>query len=778
MRRNKIFIIVLASCIIAQSWFAFIALKSPYLGIAVEQNKAHEWVVRSFDKASEAQKLNIRVGDVVRAIDGKDPNEHTSVMKWRYIEQADTVLFERHGERISVNMKDVPRNALFNLVPIVAEIVCFFLALLLYMKAGHSVSAKYLSLVFLNGAVAFMSNGASIRGDALGKLCIATAVTLVPTLFLHFLIVFFRDRGSIKLNARFLKYLYAVPAAYALIKSFFFLDGAYAYSAYRIASKTDTAFFIAGILIIFFLLSHLLIKYRKEQSYASKLVRIVWISLFISFSPMILFSFLPLLLTGKLIISSAYTSWFILFFPVSFAYLMMTKQLYDIDIVMRRIMLTTLVSVVPSAMIIGLIALSFPGEASAERLLLLYIFIVSITSFVLYSLEYFTTKLEPVIFPRKHHLNQALKKISKTLGSISSFRDLKDIVLVDLVGILQVYGGVIAFKYKENIELINAGEIDLEEVEKLVAEGRLDHPSFTCFEINRHEEYTSFLIMTKKKTSTMLGMEEIQWLNLIISYLAVSLENLYLIRKLTVRMQELAANMPSDEKAANEFVWFRKMMFELQEKERIRIANDLHDTTMQDLFFLKRRISTVMKRYAMTKEDTEQMDGMIEYVEIINTNLRQSCFELHPHLLQEVGLIRTVRKVVDQEALLCPFELEFRAEGADGIELRDMETKRHVFRMIQELINNAKKHSQATKVSIKLSSMKGGFRLMYEDDGVGFDTDRVVVRDIGASGIGMEQLKSRVLYLNGELELDTGVGRGVRYTITLPMNGMDGGLTA
>jgi two-component system sensor histidine kinase ComP len=242
-------------------------------------------------------------------------------------------------------------------------------------------------------------------------------------------------------------------------------------------------------------------------------------------------------------------------------------------------------------------------------------------------------------------------------------------------------------------------------------------------------------------------------------------------------MQELAANMPN-EQSSNEIVWFRKLMFELQEKERTRIANDLHDTTMQDLFFLKRRIASLMSRYALSKEDTEQMNGLIEYVEIINTNLRQSCFELHPHLLQEVGLIRTIHKVIDQEALLCSFELEFDADGAEEIELRDMETKRHVFRMVQELINNAKKHSQASIVSIRLTKVEGGFCLMYEDDGVGFDTERVVRRDIGGSGIGMEQLRSRVLYLNGLFELDTGVGRGVKYTITLPMKGIDGGLTA
>ncbi|MDB5052961.1 MAG: ATPase/histidine kinase/DNA gyrase domain protein, partial [Bacilli bacterium] len=258
---------------------------------------------------------------------------------------------------------------------------------------------------------------------------------------------------------------------------------------------------------------------------------------------------------------------------------------------------------------------------------------------------------------------------------------------------------------------------------------------------------------------------------LIISYLAVSLENLYLIRRLTLKLHELAAQIP-DEKVAQDFVWFRKLMFDLQEKERLRIAMDLHDTTMQDLFFLKGRISSFLRNHALTEEENEKLASIFDYIEIINSNLRHSCFELHPHLLQEVGLIETIQQVIEQEEIGCPFEIEFLAGEASAIEVSSLETKRHLFRIFQELLNNAKKHSKASKVRIQLTFRRENFYFLYEDDGVGFDQKRRVTKEIGSSGNGIEQMKSRVIYMNGHIKLNSEKGHGVKIKITLPKEGL------
>ncbi|WP_409342656.1 sensor histidine kinase [Paenibacillus sp. MBLB4367] len=462
--------------------------------------------------------------------------------------------------------------------------------------------------------------------------------------------------------------------------------------------------------------------------------------------------------------------WFILFFPLSFAYLIMTKQLYDIDIVVRRIVFSVAIAIVPSLVITGIVKVLTLDDPNLtwDRFLFFFVAATVIMAFSIYSFEYFTTKLMPVLFPRKHMLQTSIKQIAKKLGFVSSFREIKDIVLVDIVQTLEVFGGAVVFKYKDMMEIISEGDIDTAKVEELVKAGTPDHPDFTCFEIIRHDEYTCYLIMTMKRTNTLLGAEELQWLNMIISYLAVSLENIYLIRELMMKLQQMASQL-QDEKVAKEFAWFRKLSFELQEKERQRIAADLHDSTMQDLFFLKRRLRSFVDKHGLTDEAVMQMNGFIEYIETINMTLRESCFELHPYLLKEIGLVQTVRKFVERESYSSSSGLHLQTGQEKRIEALPMETKKHLFRIVQELITNAKKHAEASSVRILLTASEEGLLLSYEDDGVGFDESRMKAKDIGSGGMGMDQIRSRIFHLNGRMKLATSPGNGLRIRIELPL---------
>ncbi|MNP40373.1 Sensor histidine kinase ComP [compost metagenome] len=101
--------------------------------------------------------------------------------------------------------------------------------------------------------------------------------------------------------------------------------------------------------------------------------------------------------------------------------------------------------------------------------------------------------------------------------------------------------------------------------------------------------------------------------------------------------------------------------------------------------------------------------------------------------------------------------------------MEPLATKRHLLRIIQELLNNAKKHSQASKVNFRLVTTAREFKLIYEDDGVGLKSLDTNFREIGGSGIGMEQMKGRVLLLQGSMELNNKPGSGVRISITIPM---------
>jgi two-component system sensor histidine kinase ComP len=85
------------------------------------------------------------------------------------------------------------------------------------------------------------------------------------------------------------------------------------------------------------------------------------------------------------------------------------------------------------------------------------------------------------------------------------------------------------------------------------------------------------------------------------------------------------------------------------------------------------------------------------------------------------------------------------------IEEQEMELKRNVFRMVQELLNNAKKYAGAANVRFSLSLEEGVMYLEYMDDGVGFDTAKPVVREIGSNGMGIRQMKTRIMAMGGQL---------------------------
>jgi two-component system sensor histidine kinase ComP len=767
---RKLFVkIVLIIFIGVQLWFAYIFFNFPSSGIFVKKQDSNQWVISGFEKQNIAKELGIKVGDLIISVNDEDPNGYFSVIKWRTIDQADSMIISREGKRYEVFPSKVPVFSPYDGLSLTGQIFCFFLAGVVYKKMSHSKSAIYLSLVFFTIGATFMSLLGSIRGDALGKHLIGTLVMLGPVVLMHFLIVFLKEKSNIHLPAKSLNYLYSVVAISFFIRITFYFKTEMVYPLVKYSSILILLFFIFGIFLNLLLLFRVYLKYRKEKTYAATLIKTIWVFLFISFSPLIFFSFIPQVISGYDLVDPFYMTWFILFFPLSFAYLMITKRLYDIDLILRRVIFMGVISIIPSVIFVGINRMFSPHDLTLGQMITEFILFDIILTGILYSLEYFSTKLEAIMFPRKHQLQAALKKIAKNLSTVSSFRQLRDIFLVDIVNSLQVFGGAIVLIYRDNVEIISEGDIDEAEVERLVLAEEWEHPLFSTIEISHQEEFTSYLVITQKKTKTLLGLEETQWLNLIITYLSVSLENVHLIRKLTVKLQQLAAQVP-DEHTAGDFIWFRKLMLELQENERVRIATDLHDTTMQDLFFLKDRLHILLEKYALSVEDKTQMVSVIDYIDVINANLRQSCFELHPYLLKEVGLVQTIEKLVRFERAVSPFEINFQAARISIIEERDLESKRHIFRMVQELINNAKKHSQASQINIKLRATSDRIYFEYEDDGIGFEMTRsVAATEIGSSGIGIEQMKSRILSLRGHFELETSKGKGLKFSAIFPL---------
>ncbi len=767
MKRTVFARLILLFFMTYQIWALILMFRYPLTGINLHQNAAQEWTISSFEAYSIASKLDFRIGDVINEVNGIAPDRHESVRLFKSIDQADTIRASRGDIAVDINLRSISSISAYDIVALLAEISSLLIAGLLAGKVKHSPSSFYLSGIFLNIAAIFMSLTTSVRGDPSGKLLIGTFIMFLPVIFYKFLHEYLVEKGTSGFPYHWGKWYCLLLAIPVLIQLFYILGLTGSVQLYEWVSNMILGVSILGISGDFVLLFYFYRKYKKDNQHIAVLIRIVFCSLFLSVSPIMLLSFLPRFLFGHEWLNSLQMSWFIFLFPLTFVYLLATRRLYDIDLITRRILFTVVIAIIPSLIFTGTAKLLFGEAANVERLAMAFFIQLIGISFVLYILENLTTRLEPALFPRKYRLHLALKSISRSLGTISTFQEMREIILKDIVDTLEVTGAAIMLLEEGKEELIAVGVAEHEHILRLIQEKKQEDAGYVCFAITRQEEYTAYLAVSPKRSGTMLGHEEMHWLQLILTYLAVSLENVQLIRKLDNKIQTLSSVVPKEEEAGN-LQWFRKLMFGLQEKERVRIAMDIHDSTMQDLFFLKRRLETVQDEHMLTAEGTKALGQAARYIDMINAGLRQSCFELHPYLLRDIGLVATLGKLLQMERAASDFRIDFSTTDIPPIEEVDMEVKQHVFRMVQELLNNAKKYSRASVVCISLQLHTGALKVEYADDGVGFEEKRPVVREIGSSGRGIEQMKSRVLSMNGSYGLSTSPGKGVTFWAQFP----------
>jgi two-component system sensor histidine kinase ComP len=767
MKRSFFVRVVLFILVAYQIWALFLIFRYPLIGINLQRDPAQQWIISSFEVPSIAPKVDLQIGDVIHEINGKSPDLHESVRLFKSIDQADSILASRGEVPVFVNLSTMSSISTYDIFSLLAEISSLLIAGLLVRKVKSSRSSFYLSGIFLNISVIFMSLITSVRGDPSGKLMIGTFIMFLPVIFYKFLHVYLIEKGTPGFPYQWGKWYCILIAVPVLIQLVYLTGLSGTAPLYGLVRNMILGISIAGIMGVFLVILYFYRKCKKDNQHIAMLVRTVFWSLFLSLSPITLLSFFPRFLFGHEWLSSLQMSWFIFLFPLTFVYLLATRRLYDIDLITRRILFTVVIAIIPSLLFTGTAKLLFGEAANGERLALAFFIQLIGISFVLYILENLTTRLEPALFPRKFRLQLALKSISRNLGTISTFQEMREIILKDIVDTLEVAGAAIMLLEEGKEELIAVGTAEQGHILRMIEEKKQEAAGYVCFAITRQEDYTAYLAVSPKRTGTMLGHEEMHWLQLILTYLAVSLENVQLIRKLDNKIQTLSSLVPKEEEAGN-LQWFRKLMFGLQEKERVRIAMDIHDSTMQDLFFLKRRLETVQEEHMLTPEGTKALGQAARYIDMINAGLRQSCFELHPYLLRDIGLVATLGKLLQMERAACEFRIDFNTTEIPPIEELDMEVKQHVFRMVQELLNNAKKYSRASIVCISLQLHTGALKVEYADNGVGFEERRPIVREIGSSGRGIEQMKSRVLSMNGSCELSTSPGKGMTFWARFP----------
>ena len=194
-----------------------------------------------------------------------------------------------------------------------------------------------------------------------------------------------------------------------------------------------------------------------------------------------------------------------------------------------------------------------------------------------------------------------------------------------------------------------------------------------------------------------------------------------------------------------------------EENERSRIASELHDGIGGSLSAIKLKLSKIAE-----EDENEKIEKVIKNVDVLYHDVRSISHNLITPQLKNSIFIEVINNLVNdiKEATSLEITLEYLEE--DKINLLSEEIQVTVYRIIQELLKNSIAHSNGTKIEINVTKFEHELNLVIEDNGAGFDTSKKKL------GIGLRNLEARTKALGGKLIIDSVIGRGSAFNITIP----------
>ena len=197
----------------------------------------------------------------------------------------------------------------------------------------------------------------------------------------------------------------------------------------------------------------------------------------------------------------------------------------------------------------------------------------------------------------------------------------------------------------------------------------------------------------------------------------------------------------------------------IQENERKRIANDLHDSLGPLLSAVKLNINSI----EIQPQDQLILESAGRSLDEIIGSMRQISYDLLPNTLQLKGLVEALRDFISHIGQKKGINIQLYV--VKDIHL-PKEKEIHIFRILQEIIHNTIKHANAKNMQIGLSEENSFLLILTKDDGNGFDMEKVKQL---SRGFGLKSVDSRCEILHGVLSVDSKPGAGTNYFIKIPL---------
>lgn len=710
--------------IILGIYFLSIAIQTPFVNIALNEVNG-QFVIDEPYYPKWAQQHNIEKGDILIRIDQQPPASISSVQKFRYVNVAkELTIIKADGttHTITITHRDLPEQLLsFIIFPMLYFVLSICVTLYLGRKNKSNFLTTLLILFLLAVSLAFISSIASSRGNSVGILVIGFLIILCLTILIHFLQQYF-NYLQIKWPFIEARLLYIFPLLIFISDAIYVL-----YPNIRLVTPN----MVLGLFCVFILciICILLVSYLQTRS---PKIRLIAISLIIPFMPFLLLFVVPKILGRPVILSGEFSSLFLLLIPFSFIFIQVNERLLDIEYQLSRFRYYSALAFSISFILTIGISLLLNELESITKIIGIFIllFIGILAGF--YIKEHLDFKHRKIIFSSNgdyvHNLYGAVNRISNAKNQ----QDLEVRFMHEVANKL----GTTAF----TIETIT-DDLPLSRGEMVI--------EYKVIQLVLHDTADEKIVLT---ISSSLQKKELLWLELLSLYFSMFVDNLKLIEDLVEEIHHMKVA------SHTQLPWLDKLLWNIIEKEKTILAQELHDTILQEQLHLARELDVLASHPIIKKERVLKIR---EQLLDASQDLREYCENLSPPLLDTFGLQVAIKKLIQKVKIRANFLLDAQIER---VNFQDVTLHLVVYRLVQELLNNAIKHSNATEVTLHLRAIDHGFALQYTDDGIGCDVEEMMS---STTSMGINGIRERVRAFSGDMNITSKPHEGMYINIQI-----------
>ncbi|MFC3799376.1 PAS domain S-box protein [Cohnella sp. GCM10012308] len=254
-----------------------------------------------------------------------------------------------------------------------------------------------------------------------------------------------------------------------------------------------------------------------------------------------------------------------------------------------------------------------------------------------------------------------------------------------------------------------------------------------------------------------LQLEQVRiWLETICRYVSVLYDNFLVIEDLTREVESASSQTAVPSKLL-------RLLFQLNEHERKRLAQELHDSALQEQIVWYRKAEQMLADPTLDPDFRGKLQAIAEGLLDVMYQIRMMCIDLRPPMLKEAGLASSLASLFELTQLRADYAIDYQL-GDIGQTLCE-DQMLGIYRVVQELLANASKHSQATRVKISLAASAGLIHLFYEDNGVGMDIEKA---GSAFASMGVYGMKERVHSMSGQIVFCSAPDDGLSISIRIP----------